>query len=97
MCYNIKPGEKMRNVRKMIIKDLDKMKTGERITLPLDLLEKVVFDILSFRNSNHELVEVKSIALSNEHLRKLDLSKLDFTDVDVMAFNLSNINATKSS
>lgn len=83
----------MRSIRRTIIKELDKLQRDQRIKLPLNILEEVVFRTLRFKNNDNVLVEVKSIALSNEHLRKLDLSELDFTDVDIMAFNLSGTNA----
>ena len=62
--------ESKNKVRGLIITELEQVKDGERIFLPVDLMESLIF----------KKYPIKIPIWTGPFLRKIDLSKVDFTD-----------------
>ena len=62
--------ESKNKVRGLIISELEQVEDGERIFLPVDLMESLIF----------KKYPIKIPIWTGPFLRKIDLSKVDFTD-----------------
>lgn len=76
---NLKDIETRENKRKSLEELLKSIPEGERISLPLEQLEELLFEEVVINDA--EGIRVKIPVWSGEFLRKLDLSGVDFTNV----------------
>lgn len=73
-------------LRKIIEERLQDVPQGQRIHIDKEILEDLLFDVLSF-NSGDKIYKIKKPIWSGDFLSKIDLSEISFEDVSWENFN----------